>query len=328
MVGPTEIREFAESALDSRILSVGRARSGGSTEVYRIRTEAETAYLRLAEDEFDNLTSEAEAHRHLREVGVSVPEVLHVSQRVAAFKRSVMITKEIPGEAALGIQNPEALSTVLRAAGRDLCLLNSITVDGFGWVLRVDPGWPLKGEKAHYAQFVESYFPQPWPGALEKAVEPRWLAVIEDLIEEEGAKTPEKATFVHGDFGLEHIFHRQGEYTGLIDLGEMRGADPLFDLGHFLLQHPEGDRPGAFEALISGYEDRFEDQHVSRREVLKSAMLLGARQLARWLSPLPERGWSPQHPEVVTRAHRLAEIGGELDDPTPPRASRSNCEAS
>ena len=189
MANPTDIHQFAEGALGSRVVSVARARSGGSTDVYRIRTESETFYLRLAEDDIDNLTSEAEAHRHLRHVGVAAPEVVHISEHVATFNRSVMITREVPGEATSGIRDPAALSRVLHAAGRDLRLLNSIAVEGFGWVLRVAADWPLQGERVHYSQFVDSYFPRPWPGALEGVVGPRCLATVGELLDEERAKT-------------------------------------------------------------------------------------------------------------------------------------------
>lgn len=50
------------------------------------------------------------------------------------------------------------------------------------------------------------------------------------------------ARLAHGDLDLIHIYQDKGEYTGIIDFGEIRGADRLYDLGHFNL-HDVRPRP-------------------------------------------------------------------------------------
>jgi hypothetical protein len=37
----------------------------------------------------------------------------------------------------------------------------------------------------------------------------------------------------YGDLDLTHIYCQDGHYTGIIDLGEIRGTGPYYDLGHF-----------------------------------------------------------------------------------------------
>ncbi len=52
----------------------------------------------------------------------------------------------------------------------------------------------------------------------------------------------------HGDFDTSHIFAANGSYTGIIDFGEIRGAEPTFDLGHLALHAPD-----ALPAVLQGY---------------------------------------------------------------------------
>jgi Ser/Thr protein kinase RdoA (MazF antagonist) len=57
----------------------------------------------------------------------------------------------------------------------------------------------------------------------------------------------------HGDFDRSHIYvdPDTGAYQGLIDFGEIRGADRHYDLGHLLVH----DRPDVFDAVAAGYNE-------------------------------------------------------------------------
>ncbi len=60
---------------------------------------------------------------------------------------------------------------------------------------------------------------------------------------------PERAVLAHGDFDTSHIFATSGRYTGVIDFGEIRGAEATFDLGHVALHIPE-----ALPFIVQGYQ--------------------------------------------------------------------------
>lgn len=49
------------------------------------------------------------------------------------------------------------------------------------------------------------------------------------ILPEEG----EQGYLAHGDFDTTHIYQDNGRYTGIIDFGEIRGADRWYDLGYF-----------------------------------------------------------------------------------------------
>ena len=86
----------------------------------------------------------------------------------------------------------------------------------------------------------------------------------------------------------------------------MRGADPYFDLGHFLLHDGETRPARLFSSFLKGYRqvNPLPDGH--RQAIQTSAILLGLRQLSRWLSP--ERGYPLSHPLVQRRAAELSNL--------------------
>ena len=80
---------------------------------------------------------------------------------------------------------------------------------------------------------------------------PDGAAVLEARFDRARAEEP-SSRLAHGDFDATHIYQRDGVYTGVIDLGEMRGAEPQYDLAYFLVQDPTREWLGD---LIAGYEE-------------------------------------------------------------------------
>jgi aminoglycoside phosphotransferase (APT) family kinase protein len=136
-----------------------RTPDGVSTEVYRIRRGSEVFYLRIAEEADDNLETEAELHRRLRDAGVKVADIVHVEPFNAGIGRSIMITTEVPGVSSAS--DPANAAPVIERAGADLAVVNQIPVDGFGFIRRRDRRWPLHAEYPDYETFLLSYLPRP-----------------------------------------------------------------------------------------------------------------------------------------------------------------------
>lgn len=221
-----------------RSVSIGRASGGRVVVVYRAMVDGVRYYLRLAEEPGQDLTTDALVLGQLRALGVRVPRVVAASPATAAFPRSWMIMTEVPGRGiARGCTDDQARQAAI-AAGRDVAVINSVPVSGFGW-LRRDGSEQLTAELPSYSQFVVSYLPEPWPGKLNEVFDLRQLDALRALAAGEQERPFHVGHLAHGDLDVTHIYCHAGRYSGIIDFGEMRGADRYFDLGHFLLHDAE-----------------------------------------------------------------------------------------
>ncbi|MEQ7007893.1 aminoglycoside phosphotransferase family protein [Actinopolymorpha sp. B17G11] len=291
-------------------VSCQRTPDGLRTQVYRLRRDRETFYLRLAEEADENLEAEAELFRQLRQLGVRVPEPVHVEPFDPALGRSVLITTEIHGVPLEQVSVRSGATTALQEAGADLARLNQHPVKGFGWIQRRGPG-PLQAQLDTYGSFVIDGLPprHTWPGPLATAFSTETLDAIERLVEQEIARPVPAATLAHGDLTLAHIFVQRGAYTGLIDFGEIRGTDSLFDLGFFHLNAPEVLGVPLLPVLLEGYQrvQPLPPDHLE--SIRRSAVVHGLPELCGWLAP--ERGIPRDHPVVAARVSRIAELAAQ-----------------
>jgi aminoglycoside phosphotransferase (APT) family kinase protein len=286
-------------------VSIGRASEGRVVVVYRAMVNGVRYYLRLAEESGQDLTTDALVLERLRALGVGVPEVVAASPSTAAFPRSWMIMTEVPGRSiARGGTDDEARQAAI-AAGRDVAVINSVPVSGFGWLHR-DGLDQLTAELSSYSQFAVSYLPEPWPGRLGEVFDLRQLDALHALAANEQDRPLRSGHLAHGDLDVTHIYSQAGRYSGIIDFGEMRGADSYFDLGHFLLHDGETRPASLFNSFLKGYLQvtPLPDGHCQAIRV--SAILLGLRQLSLWLSP--ERGYSLSKPLVQRRVAELSNL--------------------
>lgn len=79
--------------------------------------------------------------------------------------------------------------------------------------------------------------------------------------------------------------------------GELRGAEPTFDLGHFLLH----DDRNLLASLLAGYHSA-----PDLKAIRRSAVLLALRQLCRWLGP--PRNLPLTASTTTRRAHRITQL--------------------
>jgi aminoglycoside phosphotransferase (APT) family kinase protein len=87
----------------------------------------------------------------------------------------------------------------------------------------------------------------------------------------------------HGDFDATHIFQEDGRYSGIIDFGEIRGADRWYDLGHFRMHDGETLPAPALDWLLEGYREAASLPRDAYERVCFAALLIAVRALARRL---------------------------------------------
>lgn len=264
---------------------VERATDGGSTFVYRITRGDERFYLRVLPEIGDSFAPEARAHVLLRQIGVSVPEVLAYEHRHAELGLSVMLTTEIAGEPLSRPTGEVERAAILFAGGRELAHINSIPVAGFGWVRRDSPVvMALSAELPTNSDFLLGELAADLALLSPRGLPPVERVAIEAVVARCTAllDTPQ-GWLAHGDFDPTHIYGQDGRYTGIIDFGEMRGADRAYDLGHFALRAWEADRSSDLGALLAGYTAIAPVPDDVMRRITVAALLIGVHALARRL---------------------------------------------
>ncbi len=259
--------------------SVERVAEGVSTRVYRVRQGPATCYLRVLPEEGASLAPEVLVHRRLAELGVHVPAVLYFEPCNSTLRRSIMLTTEVPGCAAADGRDPHALQSLLFQAGRELALINSLPVQGFGWIRRDEAAAAeLQGELGSYPEFVQAQIGEALAllGAA-GLLSPREVEAIREIAADRVARWPvAQARLAHGDFDLTHIYHEGGAYRGIIDFGEIRGTDPFYDLGQFRIEHPQ-----ALPYLLEGYRSAAQLPPDCQGRIEFDSLLIGLDRLRR-----------------------------------------------
>jgi aminoglycoside phosphotransferase (APT) family kinase protein len=224
-------------------LSITRASGGVSTPVFRVLLGPQTCYVRLSESPDASLGPEALAHEVLLSYGARVPAVIGYEPFDPVLERSIMLTTAVPG-ASLDDAKPEDPASVLFAAGADLARINQVAVEGFGWIRRNDP-LPSRLFASHptWDAFAADLTSHP----LDRWFDPATCSRIAELASIQ-PPDPTHAVLAHGDFDTSHIFALDGRYSGIIDFGETRGAEPTYDLGHLALH-----APAALPFILQGY---------------------------------------------------------------------------
>lgn len=280
---PLALRALVDRVFGRSVpIEITRTPDGVSTPVYRLRRGAENFYLRLAETSAASLAPEAQAHDLLRRRGVNIAVVVHFEPFDEALDRSVMIMTAIPGAPVSQVADRDTALRVMVAAGGDLASINDVPVEGFGWIERGPttgdrltaglPSWDLFALNDLASNLSH----------LRQILRKDERRMILNLAFEPLLKAQEPASsLAHGDFDTTHIFHDGGEYTGIIDFGEIRGADRFYDLGHFALHDGQQSPYLLLPDLFAGYAAAHTLPPDAMRSIARWAVLIGVQRLVR-----------------------------------------------
>ena len=98
-----------------------------------------------------------------------------------------------------------------------------------------------------------------------------------------------QAYLAHGDFDVTHIYQQHGQYTGIIDFGEIRGTTSWYDLGHFQLHDGETLPNMVLPYLLEGYQDVMSLPSNYEQRISFTSLLIALRMLAYTTRKYPER---------------------------------------
>ncbi len=296
--GIPKIYELVNRIFLTSPLLVERVTEGVSTHVYRIIFQHETFYLRVLPEEGASFAPEVAVHTRLRQMEVKVPDVIYFDHCYEPLQLSVMVTtkmKGIPISESTELRQEE-LEGIAIEAGRDLALINSVKVEGFGWVKRdlLDTEH-IRAEQATDHAFMLEYWESDLAylgknvlDASAVAALDRIRAYYDNLLE------GEQAYLAHGDFDTTHIFQEYGRYTGIIDFGEIRGANCWYDLGHFHMRDGEYISYSHWLDVIGGYSEVALLPSNYERSIRFISILINIRVLVRSLLKRPSNRFT-QH---------------------------------
>jgi len=164
-----------------------------------------------------------------------------------------MIISEIKGK-SIEDENPEKnLREILSEAGKQLALIHNVKVDGFGWI---DKRYSniLKGVKRSFLEYYTEYLGNDYSildqydfCKEEKTKIKYFIEIGQELL------NVDSAVLVHGDFDISQIFHYNNRYSGMIDFGEARGNNHLYDLATFVGFYQDRQ---LYSYLLEGYRER------------------------------------------------------------------------
>jgi aminoglycoside phosphotransferase (APT) family kinase protein len=275
----TLLRQVLATSTD---LAVERVLDGVSTFVYRVHSRNETLYLRVWPFADETLESEALALETLQRLSVRVPRVIVSEAFNPLIGRSYLLTSEIPGRPLGSSDSPEVIKNVLIEAGRELGVLHSVPVEGFGWIARhAGPGHPLHGEQPSYRAFMTGCLESDLIVLATRTFSGTEIAAIQKQLETHTAWLEvADARLAHGDFDTTPIFHQDGKYSGMIDFSEMRGASQHYDLAHFGLHDGHRLPVQGLPWLVEGYTQVADLPADYEQRLAFVGLLIGIRRLA------------------------------------------------
>ena len=286
---PVEVADAPVRALVRRWFpdvpfTIERVDSGVSTPVYRVTFGDRDAFLRLGEEPGERRDAEVRVHELLHEAGVAVPRVLRWEREPPELDRSAALTSRLPGRPIKEFDLiGDDLEPVMRAAGRDLARINAIPVRGYGWVDQVrGVDRHLVAEHPTRAAWIAEYLAATRTVIGSGLLDATARSCLTDAMTA-WAAIPERpwSALAHGDVDeRDHIFADATTYIGIIDFGEIRGADPLYDLGQALVNVDDAARHNRFVALVDGYREIAALPDDWRAEVRLQAIAIATRALA------------------------------------------------
>jgi hypothetical protein len=228
-----------------------------------------------------------------------------------------MVVDEIKGKSIEEIRpkNEKVLKNIMKSAGKQLAIIHSVKVDGFGWINR-NYHDILKGEKNHFNDYFNEYLESDLQSLHQYSFTEKEINYfMKSMNIAQKILFTESAVLVHGDFDLSHIFYSQEEnihnnnlkeeedillfdmnneiseninyfYSGLIDFGEIRGNHKVFDFATFILFYQERE---LYSYLIDGYREisQFNQEDIYATEFM--ALFIILRFLGKYVTTKKEK---------------------------------------
>lgn len=193
------------------------------------------------------------------------------------------------------------MNSVLRAAGRDLALINTINVAGFGWIKRDQAETTLlQAEWSSHRACIFEHWQADLAYLARSTLPARTIIALERLLSQHASWLEVKqSNLAHGDLDTTHIYQHDGQYSGIIDFGEIRGASCWYDLAHFHMRDGEQLSTSLLPELLRGYEEVIQLPADYAQRICFTSILINVRTLARSLQKRPPDRYTQHQLKVL-----------------------------
>lgn len=290
------VTQIVSDLLNAKDFKIERVLSGVSTYVYRVRLGDNTFYLRVLPEQDMSFAIEVHVHSLLREKQVQVPEVIYFEHHNEALGMSIMLVKEVLGSNIEDSPSIDEFENILFKAGKQIAIINQVRVDGFGWIKRGNEECVhiLQGEKESLQDTIFEFLDEDLFLLSEKVFHKDVTSQIRSTLNNGTTLMLRHPSYlIHGDFDDSHIFSHNGNFTGIIDFGEIQGSSPLYDLGHYKLH--DGQRYSGYKFLSKGYSEVRYLSYDDQLEIDLWALWIGVRRLG----IVDKRNWGRYHEHLI-----------------------------
>ena len=246
--------------LDGALDPVGFARlHGGTSDVYRIdlaRAKNPLVLKIYADEPSWIVAKEALVAGWIGErAGLPIPRWLCIDERRKLIPFRFALTTWLPGVTVRSLIGTDGIEAAYRKMGELLRRLHSIPMTAYGYITGDGIQRPLPGNddymRAAFEQAFRQFREQAGEETLTRRLEEKAQSRFELLQYSEGP------VFCHDDLQQGNVLAAYGtngslQLTGLIDFGNARAADALFDLAKALFCCVHED-PRSREPLLTGY---------------------------------------------------------------------------
>lgn len=244
------VKDFVTNGLPFKVDFVEPVLEGVSTSVFRLRNGNDILYLRLSAEE--SFGPEVRVHEILLQRGVEIPRVEYFEDFNEKLGSSLMVVSEVKGMALDKVRDADEHLEVLKAAGRDLAAINSVSVEKFGWIKKGRGARELVAEFGTYYDYAQVELGDRLTKIVKAGFfDEEMVAKIRNMLTD-----PQNFTAIntprltHGDFAASHIYEDRGRYSGIIDLSDIKATSGFSDLAHLKIYNP-----GLFEGVLAGFRE-------------------------------------------------------------------------
>lgn len=257
---PDEIfGEVVKETTGSYPASKEKVLKGEANQVFDVRTEEGLEVIVRVTTHMESFWKEKFAMDKCRKVGVPVAEIFGIKDlKINDKDYSISVLRKIEGDTLeRGKINWTKLDSrtkrdILHQAGEYLSLINSIDIEGFGWI--------HKDGKGHHKYFEDLMLEHTDQEDVHLDLARRNNFNMETikrclkiLKEYKNRYQGVKSKLNHGDYSPKHLMFNDRKIVGILDFGEASGNAQVFDLARWQYWRRDNQE---FEWLKEGYSNK------------------------------------------------------------------------